>query len=80
MPLTKPFWKGCAPCPASALLLSVQICLEKDLEGDDDFTIKEHPPLKPGEGIPDALARWADPGYFSALQIPLLQRTFLHKR
>ena len=44
--------------------------------GDDDFTIKEHPPLKPGEGIPDALARWADPGYFSALQIPLLSGRF----
>ena len=43
---------------------------------DDDFTIKEHPPLKPGEGIPDALARWADPGYFSALQIPLLSGRF----
>jgi putative ABC transport system permease protein len=39
---------------------------------DDDFTIKGHPPLKPGEGIPDALELWADPGYFSALQIPLL--------
>ena len=43
---------------------------------DDDFTIKGHPPLKPGEGIPDALARWADPGYFSALQIPLLSGRF----
>ena len=43
---------------------------------DDDFTIKGHPPLKPSEGIPDALARWADPGYFSALQIPLLSGRF----
>jgi len=40
--------------------------------GDDVFTIPEHPPLKPGEELPDALYRRADPGYFSALQIPLL--------
>jgi putative ABC transport system permease protein len=44
--------------------------------GDDVFTIKEHPPLKPGEVLPDALARWADPGYFSGLQIPLLNGRF----
>ncbi len=44
--------------------------------GDDVFTIKEHPPLKPGEVLPDALIRWADPGYFSALQIPLLNGRF----
>jgi predicted permease len=43
---------------------------------DDDFTIKGHPPLKPGERIPDALELWADPGYFSALQIPLLSGRF----
>jgi predicted permease len=44
--------------------------------GDDMFTIKEHPPLKPGELLPDALVRGADPGYFSALQIPLLKGRF----
>jgi putative ABC transport system permease protein len=44
--------------------------------GDDVFTIKEHPPLKPGEVLPDALSCWADPGYFSALQIPLLKGRF----
>jgi predicted permease len=44
--------------------------------GDDMFTIKEHPPMKPGAWLPDALTRWADPGYFSALQIPLLQGRF----
>lgn len=44
--------------------------------GDDIFTIKERPPLKPGELLPDALIRWADPGYFSALQIPLLKGRF----
>jgi len=44
--------------------------------GDDVFTIKEHPPLKPGELLPDALIRMAEPGYFSALQIPLLTGRF----
>ena len=41
--------------------------------GDDDvFTIVEHPPLNPGQNMPDALTRVADPGYFHALEIPLL--------
>ena len=44
--------------------------------GDNMFTIKEHPPLKAGELLPDALVRGADPGYFSALQIPLLKGRF----
>jgi putative ABC transport system permease protein len=44
--------------------------------GDDMFTIKEHPPLKPGDVMPDAIVRGADPGYFSALQIPLLKGRF----
>ena len=37
------------------------------------FTIKEHPALKPGDVLPDALTIWVDPGYFSALQIPSLK-------
>jgi putative ABC transport system permease protein len=44
--------------------------------GDFVFTVKEHPPLKPGEDFPDALMRWADPGYFSALGIPLVSGRF----
>ncbi len=44
--------------------------------GDDAFTITEHPPIAPGTAMPDALIRWADPGYFSALQIPLLSGRF----
>ena len=44
--------------------------------GDDDFTITEHPPIAPGTAMPDALTRWVDPAYFSALQIPLLHRRF----
>ncbi len=44
--------------------------------GDMVFTVKEHPPLKPGEDMPDALVRWADPGYFTALGIPLVTGRF----
>jgi predicted permease len=44
--------------------------------GDDIFSIPEHPALKPGDVLPDALTLWADPGYFSALQIPLLNGRF----
>ncbi len=44
--------------------------------GDCVFTVKEHPPLMPGENMPDALIRWADPGYFTALGIPLVSGRF----
>ena len=47
---------------------------------DDDFTIPEHPPISPGAALPDALYRTADPGYFSALQIPLLRGASLPAR
>jgi predicted permease len=43
---------------------------------DDDFDIPEHPPSAPGASLPDALYRTVDPGYFSALQIPLMQGRF----
>src|SRR5580704_8792725 len=43
---------------------------------DDDFDIPEHPPSAPGASLPDALYRTIDPGYFSALQIPLMQGRF----
>jgi putative ABC transport system permease protein len=43
---------------------------------NDTFTIPEHPPIALGTALPDALYRGADPGYFSALQIPLLSGRF----
>jgi putative ABC transport system permease protein len=44
--------------------------------GDFVFTVKEHPPLRAGAPIQFALMRWADPGYFTALQIPLIHGRF----
>ncbi len=44
--------------------------------GDDVFTVVEHPPLKAGDELPDALYRSADPGYFSTLGIPLVGGRF----
>jgi putative ABC transport system permease protein len=44
--------------------------------GDDGFTIAEHPPLPQGKGNL-AIFRWADPGFFTAMGIPILRgRTF----
>jgi predicted permease len=40
--------------------------------GDSGFTIVEHPPLPPGKGTV-AIHRWAEPGYFAAIGIPLLR-------
>jgi putative ABC transport system permease protein len=43
--------------------------------GDQLVTVVEHPPLPPGEGL-DLMVRGAEPGYFSAIQIPLLRGRF----
>jgi putative ABC transport system permease protein len=43
--------------------------------GDQLVTVVEHPPLPPGDGL-DLMVRGADPGYFSAIQIPLLRGRF----
>ena len=40
--------------------------------GDSGFWIAEHPPLQLGQSQ-HAIVRWADPGYFAALGIPLLR-------
>jgi predicted permease len=40
--------------------------------GDNLISIAEHPPLPKGQGI-DFMRRAVDPGYFAALQIPLLR-------
>jgi hypothetical protein len=40
--------------------------------GDNGFAIAEHPPLPTGQSQ-GAIVRWADPGYFAALGIPLLR-------
>lgn len=40
--------------------------------GDDLMSIAEHPPLPKGQGL-DFMLRGADPGYFSAIGLPLLQ-------
>jgi len=40
--------------------------------GDNGFFIVEHPPLPEGKML-DAIHRWADPGYFAAIGIPILR-------
>ena len=40
--------------------------------GDSGFWVAEHPPLPQGQ-LQYAIVRWADPGYFAALGIPLLR-------
>ena len=43
---------------------------------DNGFTIAEHPPLPPGQGL-DSIVRFVDPSYFAALGVPLRRgRTF----
>ena len=46
--------------------------------GDSRFTLPEHPDFA-GGAVQDAVVRGADPGYFSALQIPSAERTVLRR-
>ncbi len=39
---------------------------------DDTFSIREHAPLPKGENL-DSTTRFVDPGYFAAMQIPLIE-------
>jgi len=45
-------------------------------DSDDVFSVVEHPPVPAGHELPDALNRDVDPGFFSALHIPLLSGRF----
>lgn len=47
---------------------------------DDIFSVPEHPPVRTGEELPDALIRRADPDYFRTLQIPLVSGRFFTQR
>jgi len=42
----------------------------------DPFTVREHPPIPPKQALPVALYAKADPGFFTALEIPLLSGRF----
>jgi putative ABC transport system permease protein len=46
-------------------------------DGDYLLNVVEHPPLPHGQEY-DVMSRGADPGYFSAIQIPLLNGRFLN--
>ena len=70
----------CAPCPASAPSPSVHVCQEKDMAATMYSPFKEHPPLKPGELLPDALYPRGRSWVFQRVADSLAERAFVHGR
>jgi predicted permease len=63
---------GVRSVPGVQAAAIVRVAPGQGYGGDSGFVIAEHPPLPVGQ-LNDAIVRWADPGYFTALGIPFLR-------